>query len=197
MIVVRLLFFLKQIPEFFQLHADDKVTLVKHNLPIILVMTAVLAFNTETGEIKETNSDVPVNMEHYRILYGYKKCLRARRIFRSFLSVRQYDRKILEITLIILILTKSFSSIDHRDAYSFSDESSVNRARNCYIELLWKYISVMYGYEKAVSLFSQLMGDVVSWQSINEEMWHDIRRTLSPDDINALVPLCKSFLRTV
>ena len=135
-------------------------------------------------------------MEHYRILYGYKTCLRARRIFRTFLGIRQYDRKILELTLIILVLTKRFLYIEDRADYRFSDEASVVRAQNCYIELLWKYISTMYGYEKTALLFGQLIGSIISWQSINEEMRHDILRTLSPDDINELVPICKSFLRT-
>ncbi|CAF3286735.1 unnamed protein product [Rotaria sp. Silwood2] len=192
---MRLLSFFKQIPEFIQLNADDKVTLVKYNLTTILGINCALSYNTETGQIIESTSDVPVNMQFFPVLHGYKMCMQSGKIFRSFLHIAKYDRKIIELTLIILILTKGFSIINHLDEQIFNDEMSVYRAQNFYIELLWKYMETTHGYKKAIDLFSQLIGNAISWQIIHEEMRNDIMRTLSPEDINELLPIVKSLLR--
>ncbi|UJR11763.1 hypothetical protein I4U23_015944 [Adineta vaga] len=191
---IRLLSFFKQIPEFNQLNSDDKVTLVKSNLITILGIYCALSYNTETGQIIESTSDVPVNMQFFPILHGYKMCMRSGKIFRSFLQLGKYDRKIIELILIILILTKGISVPNHYEKQILNDEMSVYRAQTCYIELLWKYIQVTHGYEKAVNLFSQLIGDVISWQMIHQEMRNDVFRTLSPDDINGLVPVLRSLM---
>ncbi|CAF4832622.1 unnamed protein product, partial [Rotaria sp. Silwood2] len=80
---MRLLSFFKQIPEFIQLNADDKVTLVKYNLTTILGINCALSYNTETGQIIESTSDVPVNMQFFPVLHGYKMCMQSGKIFRS------------------------------------------------------------------------------------------------------------------
>ncbi|CAF4887240.1 unnamed protein product [Rotaria sp. Silwood1] len=193
--VMRLLSFFKQIPEFIQLNVDDKVTLVKYNLTTILGINCALSYNTETGQIIESTSDVPVNMQFFPVLHGYKMCMQSGKIFRSFLHIAKYDRKIIELILIILILTKSFSIINHSDEQIFNDEMSIYRAQNYYTELLWKYMETTHGYKKAIDLFSQLIGHAISWQIIHEEMRNDIMRTLSPEDINELLPIVKSLLR--
>ncbi|CAF4736736.1 unnamed protein product [Rotaria sp. Silwood1] len=193
--VMRLLSFFKQIPEFIQLNVDDKVTLVKYNLTTILGINCALSYNTETGQIIESTSDVPVNMQFFPVLHGYKMCMQSGKIFRSFLHIAKYDRKIIELILIILILTKGFSIINHSDEQIFNDEMSIYRAQNYYTELLWKYMETTHGYKKAIDLFSQLIGHAISWQIIHEEMRNDIMRTLSPEDINELLPIVKSLLR--
>jgi hypothetical protein len=69
--VMRLVVFFKQIPEFNQLNVDDKVTLIKYNLMIVLGINCTLLRNIETGQIIETDTDIPWNTQFYQILYGY------------------------------------------------------------------------------------------------------------------------------
>lgn len=192
--ILRLLSFLKQIPEFNQLDTDDKVKLVKYNMPLILGINASLSYNTETRQIIETPSDAPVNIQYFRVLHGYKTCMRSGKIFFSFLNMAKFDPKILEMAMVILILTAGFSIINHGSDYLLNDEISVHRAQNVYIDLLWKYIEVNYGCNKAITVLSQLMSDIVSWQTVYEDMRNDVLRILSPDDIDELAPIFKSFL---
>lgn len=192
---MRLLAFFKQLPEFNQLNINDKVTLVKYNLNTILGINCTLSYNTETNEIIEYDSDVAVNMQFFPVLHGYNICLRAGKIFYSLIQIAKYDRKIIEMTLIILLLTKGLSITDDHDEQILIDESSVYRTQNYYLELLWKYIEIKYGYEKAISLFGELIVHVMSWQKIHEEMRKNILRTLSPEDITKLVPIMQTILR--
>ncbi|CAF3716435.1 unnamed protein product [Rotaria sp. Silwood1] len=193
--VMRLLSFLKQIPEFNQLNVDDKVTLIKYNLITVLGISCALSYNIETNQIIETDSDVPSNMQFFQVLHGYNICMQSKKIFASFLHIAKYDRKIIELTVIILILTKGFSVISDHDEQILNDKMSICRAQNYYTELLWKYMETMHGYKKAIHLFSELIVQVISWQTIHEEMRNNILRTLSPEDISELVPIMKSILR--
>ncbi|CAF3828417.1 unnamed protein product [Rotaria sp. Silwood1] len=193
--VMRFLSFLKQIPEFNQLNVDDKVTLIKYNLITVLGISCALSYNIETNQIIETDSDVPSNMQFFQVLHGYNICMQSKKIFASFLHIAKYDRKIIELTVIILILTKGFSVISDHDEQILNDKMSICRAQNYYTELLWKYMETMHGYKKAIHLFSELIVQVISWQTIHEEMRNNILRTLSPEDISELVPIMKSILR--
>ncbi|CAF1323504.1 unnamed protein product [Adineta ricciae] len=193
--VMRLLSFFKQIPEFNQLDVNDRVTLIKYNLNTLLGINCALWYKKETHELIEDDADVPSNMQFYQILHGYKTCLESRKIFLSLLHLASYDRKIIQLILIILLLTKGFSITNPSDEQIFNDGTSVDQLHNYYTELLWKYMETMHGYAKAVNLFSELLAHITSWQIIHEEMRNNILRTLSPDDTNELLPIMKSILR--
>ena len=191
---MRLLSFFKQIPEFHQLNVDDKVTLIKYNLVELLVINCALCYDPKTERIIESSSDAPWNTEFFRVLHGYSFGLRIKKIFESFLSVAQYDQKIIHLTLVTLILTKGFSASGLSNEPVLNDNMAVYRAQNYYAELLWKYLDTIHGYKKAIQLFSKLIGDVIAWQSIQETMRNGVMRTLSPEDMNQLVPIMRSVL---
>jgi hypothetical protein len=192
--VMRLLSFFKQIPEFNQLNVDDKVTLIKYNLMTVLGINCTLSYNTETDQIIETDSDLPWNTQYFQILHGYNMCMQSKKIFGSLLHIAKYDQKIIQLILISLILAKGFSTSDAHEP-ALNDNMAVYRAQSYYIELLWKYMETVHGSEKTIHLFSELIVHVISWQTIQEEMRNNIMRTLSPTDVNELLPIMKSVLR--
>jgi uncharacterized protein YggT (Ycf19 family) len=191
--VMRLLSFFKQIPEFNQLNVDDKVTLIKYNFTVVLPVSCTLSYNTETEQMIETDSDVPRNTQAFQLVYGYNICAQSKKIFDSLLHIANYDKKIIQVSLIILILTKGFSTADSHEPI-LNNIMAVYHAQNYYTELLWKYMEATHGSEVAVRLFSKLIVHVISWQTIQEDMRNNILRTLSPKDIDELVPIMKSLL---
>ncbi|CAF3782691.1 unnamed protein product [Rotaria socialis] len=193
--VMRLLSFFKQIPEFNQLNVDDKVTLIKYNLLTVLGINSALSYNIETKQLIESESDLPSNVQYFRVLHGYNISMQTTKIFGAFLNIAKQDRKIIELTVIILILTKGFSVISDHDEPLLNDIMSAHHVQNDYTELLWKYMETTHGYKKTVDLFSELIRHVISWQVVYEQMRNNILRTLSPEDIGELVPIMKSTLR--
>jgi hypothetical protein len=192
--IMRLLSFFKQIPEFNQLNVDDKVTLVKHNLLIVVGINSTLLHNKETGEIVETDTDIPWNTQFSQTLYGYNIFRQVKKIIGSFLEIAKYDESIIQLILIIVILTNSFSTNDGYESI-LNDGMAVYRAQNYYTELLWKYMETMYGLDKTIQLFSQIVIRIVSWQTIQDEVRNNLVRVLSPEDINELLPIIKSVFR--
>jgi hypothetical protein len=192
--ILRLLSFFKQIPEFNQLNVDDKVTLIKCNLIAVHGINSALSFNTKTNQIMETDSDMPRNTQLFQLVFGYNICIQLQKIFGSFLRIANYDQKIIQLLLIALILTKGFSIADSHEPI-LSDTMAVYRAQNYYIELLWKYMEATHGSEVAVRLFSELIINATSWQTIQEDLRNYILRTLSPKDIDELLPIIKAVWR--
>jgi len=192
---MRFLSFIKQIPEFSQLNLDDKVTLVKSNLLTVIGINSVLHYNSDKGQLIECDSDTPLTTKFFRPLHGYETCEKIGKIFGSILSIAKYDQNIIRITLIILILTKSFSINDNSYGQTFNDDKSVQTAQNYFVELLWKYMEAMHGYKTAFDLFTQLISRIISWQIIQEQITNDVLRSLGPEDVDQLLPIFKSFVR--
>jgi hypothetical protein len=193
--MMRLLSFFKRIPEFDQLNVDDKVTLMKYNFFTVLGISSTLSFNTETRQLIETDTDAPCNMEFSQLVFGYNTISKAHKIYLSLLDITNYDQKIIHLTLIVLLFTPGFSIIAGHDDVKLIDQMTIYRVHNYYTELLWKYMETAHEYEKAVHLFSKLIINAMSWQTVHEEMRTNMVRTLSPNDIDELLPIMKSMLR--
>lgn len=191
--LIRLLAFFRQIPEFNQLNVDDKVILVKFNLLPLLCINCTLSYKIETDQIVETDSDVPWDCNLIQEVYGYEGYLQMRKIFEPIVGIAQYDRRIIQLALIILILTKGFSTGVGELEPILNDGLAVYRAQNYYTELLWKYIETVHGSEKAVLICSQLITHCITWQTLHKELRETVEHNLRSADTNELLPLMKSL----
>lgn len=191
---MRLLTFFKQIPEFSELHVDDKVTLIKYNLMPLTILNSTLSYNIETDRVMETDSDVPFDPTIFRNVHGNETYLRIKKIFDSFVCIAQYDQKIIQLALIVLILTKGFSTDADATEPMLNDGLAVYRAQNYYTELLWKYMETVHGSIKATCIFNELVAHFISWQTLEKELRLNIRKFLTPADTNELLPIMRSLL---
>ncbi|CAF2659225.1 unnamed protein product [Rotaria sp. Silwood2] len=191
--LIRLLTFFKQIPEFNQLDVDDKVTLIKFNLLPLLCINCTLSYKIETDQIVETDSDVPWDSSVMQEVYGYDGYLQMRKIFESFVYIAQYDRRIIHLTLITLILTKGFSTGDGELEPILNDGMAVYRAQNYYTELLWKYIETVHGPENVIHIWRKVITHFITWQTLHKKLRDNVERNLLSSDKNELLPLMKSL----
>jgi hypothetical protein len=192
---MRLLSFFKQIPEFNELNVNDKFTLVKYNLMPLSILNCTLAFNMENKTIVEADSDAPWDSSIILKTHGQEIFMRTKKIFESFVRIAQYDQRIIQLALVVLILTKGFSSIDSSDEPTLDDGIAVYRAQNYYTELLWKYLETIHGYGQAVRIFKELVAHFTSWQTLQGELQKNLRNVLTPTEMNELLPIMKSLLQ--
>jgi hypothetical protein len=191
--LIRLLTFFKQIPEFNELDVDDKVTLIKFNLLPLLCMNCTLSYRTETDQIVETDSDVPWDSSIIQEVYGYDGYLQMRKIFESFVNIAQYDQKIIQLALIALILTKGVSTGIAEFEPILNNGMAVYRAQNYYTQLLWKYMETVHGLEKAVIIWTKLVTQMITWQTLHKKLRDNVQKNLLSNDINELLPLMKTL----
>ncbi|CAF4356197.1 unnamed protein product [Rotaria sp. Silwood2] len=191
---MRLLSFFKQIPEFNELNVQDRITLVKYNLMPLIILNCTLGYNTESQKIIEADSDAPWDSTILMKVHGHDIYMKIRKIFESFVRIAQYDQRIIQLALIILILTKGFSTSDGLTEPILNDGIAVYRAQNYYTELLWKYLETMHGYGKTVHIFNELVIHFISWQMLQGYLHRNLCNVLTPTEMNELLPIMKSLL---
>jgi hypothetical protein len=190
---LRLLTFFKQIPEFNDLNVQDKVTLIKYNLMPLVIINGTLSYREDIDQVLETETDVPWNSSFMQEVHGEEIYQQVRKVFESFLRIAQYDRKIILLALIVLILTKGFTGDSDTTQPILNDELAVYRAQSYYTELLWKYMETVHGAEKATLTYQQLIFSFISWQTLDGKIRRNIRQVLSPTDMDDMLPLMKSL----
>ena len=192
---MRLLAFFKQIPEFSQLNVEDKMALTKYNLMTLLIFNCALAFNINTKQIQETDTDVPWNISMIRANHGNETFIQIKNIFESYVQIGQKNQRIIQLALIVLIFTKGLSTLDGESQPILNDNMAVYRAQNYYVELLWKYMETAHGFEQAFRIFSTLITRFLSWQVLENKLRNNVGQILSTTDEHELLPLMKSLLR--
>ncbi|CAF1247824.1 unnamed protein product [Rotaria magnacalcarata] len=191
---MRLLTFFKQIPEFNELHIDDKLILTKYNLLSVFILHSALLFDIDTKQIRESEHDAPWNLSLLRTIHGEEICSEMRKIFSSFVHIRQYDCKIIQLVLIVLFLTKGLSTDDGVRKSILRNHTALSRAQNVYIELLWKHMVTMHGFQRAVRIFNVVVTRFLTWQQLSDKLQDNLKYHLSKIDQNELLPLMKSLL---
>ncbi|CAF3501317.1 unnamed protein product [Adineta steineri] len=191
---MRLLSFFRQIPEFNELNVDDKVTLIKYNLMPLVILNNTLSYNAETKQVVETDSDVPWDPSSIQTVHGTAIFLRVQKVFNSFLGIAKYDQRIIQLVLIVLILTKGFSTDADANEPILNDGMAVYRAQSYYTELLWRYMETTHGLENAVQIFKALVAHFISWQTVERDLRISCRKLLASTDTNELLPIMRSLL---
>ncbi|CAF0950003.1 unnamed protein product [Adineta ricciae] len=170
---MRLLTFFRQIPEFNELNVDDKVTLIKYNLMPLILLNNPKAFHR---------------------MHGTEVFLQVKKIFTTFLQIAQCDQRIIQLTLIVLLLTKGFCMYTGTDEPVLNDGMAVFRAQNYYTELLWKYMETTHGTEKSIRMFNDLIVHFQVWQRVEGQIRNNARKLLGPNETNEILPIMKSLL---
>ncbi|CAF1587885.1 unnamed protein product [Adineta ricciae] len=191
---MRLLTFFRQIPEFNELNVDDKVTLIKYNLMPLILLNSSLSFNVETHQILEADSDVPLDPKAFHKMHGTEVFLQVKKIFTSFLQIAQCDQRIIQLTLIVLLLTKGFCTYTGTEEPVLNDGMAVFRAQNYYIELLWRYMETTHGTAKSIRMFNDLIVHFQVWQRVEGQLRNNARKLLGPDETDEILPIMKSLL---
>ncbi|CAF1093571.1 unnamed protein product [Adineta steineri] len=191
---LRLISFFKQVPEFNEINVQDRITLIKYNLMPLTMLNYTLSYNTETATIREAEVDAPWDTSILSRVHGEDICKRAKKIFDSFVGISQNDPRIMQLALIILVLTKGFSTNSGSSEPILDDGIAVYRAQNFYTELLWKYLEAKYGYGEAIDIFNKLVMHFISWQTLHKDMAHNFFNVLTPAEVNELLPIMKSLI---
>lgn len=160
----------------------------------LVILNCTLAYRKETNSIVEDDDDAPWDPSIIRKLHGEEAFQSVKKIFDSFVCLAQYDQRIIQLALIILILTKGFSNNDDGKEPILNDGIAVYRAQNYYTELLWKYLETTHGHGKAAQIFRQLIAHFISWQTLRGHFQHNLMNALSPAEMNELLPIMKSLL---
>ena len=191
---MRLLAFFKQIPEFHQLAVEDKIALVRHNLMPLVTIYSTLSSLSRSDQTVAGFSDRPWRCPIFQKVNGAEITMELEKIFEPYLQLARCDQKIVQLALIVLILTKGFSTDSDTPDTILKDGLAVYRAQSVYSELLWKYMEVVHGLPTATHIFHQMISRFIAWQTVSLKIRRNVRETLLAADTDGIPPLMKSLL---
>lgn len=190
---IRIITYLKKIPEFEQFDPDDRVTLVKYNLLAVVFMHTVLIYDPIADTYHEHNTEDPIfqGKDWIRIL-GNELYNEITSTSKNLIEIIEYDRVVAKLLLLIILFTKGFCAYDIVHEPSLNRPTFVLNAQNIYVETLYKYCIHQYGLSRTVTLFTRLISQLFAVQRLGVHL-----KDFVHSEINAsqLSPLMQSVLQ--
>ncbi|CAF2251550.1 unnamed protein product [Rotaria magnacalcarata] len=191
---IRLITYLRKIPEFELIDSDDRVTLVKRNLLAVVFMHIVLLYDPIADTYHEHNTQDPIFQgKDWIEILGNEFYHELTVTSRKLIQILEYDRVAVKIILLIILFTKGFCAYDIEHESSLNNPWVVHNTQILYIELLYKYCSHQYGFETTINLFSKLINQLFAIQRLSAHLKHLVHSNI---DAAQLSPLMQSVLQT-
>ncbi len=190
---IRLITFMKNIPEFGLFDAEDRVTLVKYNLVAVVCMHTVLLYDPIADTYHEHDTEDPIfqGKDWIKIL-GEEFYRELTDVATQVIEICQYDRVIVKIFLLLILCTKGFCGYDIVNEPSLKNPLIVFNTQNRYLETLYRYCLHAYGSTKTVMLFTRSLNSLLSIQRLAVDLKDCVHHHI---DASQLSPLMQSILQ--
>jgi len=190
---IRLITYLKNIPEFELLDSADRLTLVKHNLLAVVFVHIVLIYDptSDTYHEKHTNDPVFQGRDWIRIL-GQPFYDKITATIKSLINIIKCNRVIAKFLLVIILYSKLFCGYDILHEQSLNNPTFVFNTQNLYLETLYKYCLHHYGYVRTIKLFAQLTSRLFSIQNLSIQFKGFVHEYI---DASQLTPVMQAVLQ--
>jgi len=185
---IRLITFLKQIPEFNQFDSDDRVVLVKYNLLAVVFLHIVLIYDPETDTFHENHTEDPIFQGKDWIEIFGEYFYRQLTDFAIKMSKTIHnDDIILKIFLLLILFTKGFCYYDISHEPTLKNSSIVYESQCLYTESLFKYCLHRYSWEKAILIFTDFLQHLFSIQRLAVHLKDYVHNHIDPSQVSPLM----------
>ncbi|CAF0803882.1 unnamed protein product [Didymodactylos carnosus] len=189
---LKLIDYLKLIPEFKQLDDNDRFILVKYNLLYAFVLAKSLDFDYINGTCRSESSNESIQQR--KVLSTLCQFEELRQTFLQLIStlinITENNQSIIHLLIIVTIFSKGISASDNQP--TLSNFAQVYVAQCKYVDLLWRYMLQQYDDMVAVKKFSKLMTEILKIQIATRNYQLHMRNQI--DDLDKINPLMKSLL---
>ncbi|CAF1125607.1 unnamed protein product [Rotaria sordida] len=197
---IKLINFLREIPEFKQLDEDNRLILVKYNLTLLFFMYHSLNFDSvreifydlDTGDTVSPNEEA---FAQYRkslfiLCYGYEFNKTVMSIFHVLANIINKDPIIIQLLMLIMIFSKGLSANDDHEPL-LNDERHVFYAQSKYTDLLFRYLMEQSSFEVVIMKITHIIEQLLKIQKVSRDFRQYIRSNIDVTHVN---PLMKSLL---
>ncbi|CAF3442159.1 unnamed protein product [Rotaria sp. Silwood1] len=199
-IAIKLINFLREIPEFAQLDDDDRLILVKYNLTLLFVIRYSLNFDSAREIFYDVDTGEPVSPSEeafaqyckslFILCYGYEFNRIAMSIFHALTSIVNKDPIITQLLMLIMIFSKGLSANDDQEPL-LNDEKRVFYAQSKYTDLLFRYLMEQSSFEVVIIKMTHIIQQLLKIQKISRDFRQYIKSNVDLTHVN---PLMKSLL---
>ena len=199
---LRLIKFIRNIPEFALLNENDRFILVQNNSPQVLCMYLSLNYDIDRGFVIDTS----IEGQEYAFIadqwrrhhLGEQLYSQLHKMFRSIKEITNSDPIILQVIMVILLFAKSILLEDAaiNEHLFFQNDKQIFQTQSIYIDLLFRYMVQKFStYDQAVRQYAQIIHKIVQLITINWNYRQILEKELINIEIDELNPILKSILR--
>ena len=190
---IRLISYLKKIPEFHLLDSEDRVTLVQHNLLAVVFIHTVLLYDPLADTYHEHNTQDPIfEGKDWIEILGEESYDELTATVKKLIQVLEYDRVVIKIVLLIVLFTKGFCAYDILHEPNLNQGPVVLNIHSGYVETLYRYCLHQYGLTRTTTLFTNLVSELFSIQRLAIRFKDLVHRQV---DASQLSPLMQTVLQ--
>lgn len=187
---MRLICFVKQMPEFQNLNRDDQIYVVKLNCLTLTFLHSIFIYDEELRVFHEPDTNDSLFSEQ-----DWTKTINEdfhdemKRIQRDLSNLIHSDEKILKLFFLLIL----FSDSCYLTSSNISLDLSIQlfHRQNLYSDLLYKYFLQTYGLICGSKLFLRYISKIIRIQQLVHDLRNRIENYL---DINELSPLMRSLI---
>ncbi|CAF3279362.1 unnamed protein product [Rotaria socialis] len=198
---IKLINFLREIPEFQQIDARDRLILVKCNLTLLLF----IRYSSNFDSVRELSYDIdtagPISLadeafaEYFKSFFilccGYQFNRVVLSIFHALNSIINKDPIMTQLLMIVMIFSKGLSANDDDDEQLLNDRTCIFNAQSKYTDLLFRYLMEQSSFELAVIKMTRIIEQLLKIQIVARDFQQHIKNEMDATYIN---PLMKSLL---
>ncbi|CAF0867878.1 unnamed protein product [Didymodactylos carnosus] len=199
---MKLITFIRNIPEFKLLNEQDRFVLVKYNFSLIFFMCVCLNYDTNRDLVinLELESEECVIAQRQLLSYCYGKefNLQFNQLCRSIKKLTDNDPIILQLMMVILTFTKSMfvEDIVVNEQPALTNSKQVYDAQSLYLSLLFRYMIEKYAtYYQAARRYSRLIQKTIQMQMLVRTCQQVLQEQLNDTSDGEINPVLKSILR--
>ncbi len=197
---VKLINFLREIPEFEQLDEEDRLTLVKYNLTLLFFLRHSLTFDTArelcyhidtTDAVSPTEEAFAQHCKSLHILcYGYELNRTVMSILHVLVNLFKKDEIVVQLLMLIMIFSKGVSA-DSEQEPMLKDEQRVYNAQSKYTDLLVRYLLQRSSFEDVAIKMARITEQILKIQKVLRDFQQYLK---SKVDLTHINPLMRSLL---
>ncbi len=186
-IYVNFVNYFKHLPESQTLDVDDQVSLIKHNIRLIMPLNYAV-FRTPSDSQFRNTSIQTIGCQNNVNLHEM-----LRNLADSFTEFVSYDYLLFKLFIIVLFYTTgSLTTRAIYDPGQYKQFDAIKKIQSSYMELLWLYMLERYGEEKAVSSFTRMISKYLRVQLVIDQIDSIVHAN---NDIENLDSLMKTMLQ--
>lgn len=122
-----------------------------------------------------------------REAHGDDIYVRCTRIMRSLQSIVRMDRRLIQLTLVIMLFSRGLSIPKNPADSILNEPQKIHQLQDYYLEHLWSYMEKFYGSTRAIVTFSSLISQCLHIQLLLRDIHQDIHEKLNPSDVPPLI----------
>ena len=181
-IVVHFISYFKHLPELQRLDMDDQVSLIKHNLRLLLPLNYALLKTPAHSKFSNTKLQTIGCVDNINLHEMYRE------ISNSFVQFVTFDPLLVKLFILVLFFsTDALTTASIYDAGQYKQLAAIRAMQTSYMELLWFYMIEKLGEKRAIHMYTKMITKYLCAQIIMERIDSIIRMNRDVEEVDSLM----------